>query len=100
MTLTTWREPSANWSRTNESARKCRDKLARRWSIAVGPVRFANSGLPPKSSDSMDSSIVRGALLLGAGICIGVVFGLTISPARHPDGGVAQGIAGTPAGVT
>ena len=47
----------------------------------------------------MDSSIVRGALLLGAGICIGVVFGLTISPARHPDGGVAQGVAGSPAGV-
>ena len=48
----------------------------------------------------MDNSIVRGALLLGAGICIGVVFGLTISPTRHPDGGVAQGVAGNPAGVT
>src|SRR5947209_4220190 len=48
----------------------------------------------------MDNSIVRGALLLGAGICIGVVFGLTISPARHPGDGVPQGVAGSPGGIT
>ena len=45
----------------------------------------------------MDNSIVRGALLLGAGICIGVIFGFAISPARHSDPGVAQGIAGSSA---
>ena len=48
----------------------------------------------------MDNSIIRGALLLGAGVCIGVIIGLAISPAHHPDSGVTQGVAGSPASVT
>ena len=48
----------------------------------------------------MDNSIVRGALLLGAGVCIGVIIGLAISPAHHPNSRVAQGVAGSPASVT
>jgi hypothetical protein len=44
----------------------------------------------------MDSSIIRGALLLGAGVCIGIVVGLAIAPVHHPDRGVAQGIADSP----
>src|SRR5256714_12424619 len=48
----------------------------------------------------MDNSIVRGALLLGAGVCIGVIIGLAISPAHHPNSGVAHGVAGSPASVT
>lgn len=43
----------------------------------------------------MDSSIIRGALLLGAGVCIGIVVGLAISPAHHRDPEVAQGITGS-----
>src|SRR6478672_3728526 len=48
----------------------------------------------------MDNSIVRGALLLGAGVCIGVIIGLAISPAHHSNSGVTQGVAGSPASVT
>src|SRR4029453_2757847 len=48
----------------------------------------------------MDNSIVRGTLLLGAGVCIGVIIGLAISPTPHPNSGVAQGVAGSPANVT
>src|SRR5213080_941964 len=48
----------------------------------------------------MDKSIVRWALPLGAGVCIGVVIGWAISPAHHPDSEVTQGVAGSPASVT
>src|SRR5437763_13433629 len=48
----------------------------------------------------MDNSIVRGAGLLGAGVCIGVVIGLAISPVHQPEPGVAQSAAGSAASVT
>src|SRR5215472_3265747 len=48
----------------------------------------------------MDNSIVRGALLLGAGVCVGLIIGLAISPAHHPDPGIAQGITASSASVT
>src|SRR6266568_2501953 len=48
----------------------------------------------------MDYSIVRGAVLLGAGVCIGVVIGLAISPVHPPEPGVAQSTAGSAAKVT
>jgi len=47
----------------------------------------------------MDKSIVRWALPLGAGVCIGVVIGWAISPAHHPDPGGTQGVAGSPGSV-
>jgi hypothetical protein len=48
----------------------------------------------------MGHSTVRGALLLGAGVCIGIVIGLAISPAHQHERAVPQGTAGTAAGVT
>ena len=48
----------------------------------------------------MDGSIVRGVLLLGAGICIGIVIGAVISPAHHLAPGVAQSSVTSPVSVT
>jgi hypothetical protein len=48
----------------------------------------------------MDNSIFRGALLVAAGICVGLIIGLMVSPGRHSGSAVAQsgsGIAATAA---
>src|SRR5438477_10469648 len=47
----------------------------------------------------MDSSIVRATLLLGAGIFIGLVIGVTISPARRSASTVGQASEGRSAGT-
>jgi len=48
----------------------------------------------------MDSSIVRATLLLAAGIFIGLVIGVTISPAHRSDSTGAQSGSGSSAGTT
>jgi hypothetical protein len=48
----------------------------------------------------MDNSIVRGALLLGAGVFLGIVIGLAISSPHHSDPRAAQGVAGNSASAT
>src|SRR5205807_10167036 len=47
----------------------------------------------------MDSSIVRAMLLLAAGIFVGVVIGVTISPARHTATTVVQASDGGSAAI-
>ncbi len=48
----------------------------------------------------MDNSIARATLLLVVGVFIGLVIGVTISPARHSDSNVAQAKGGSSAGTT
>src|SRR3982751_6014706 len=48
----------------------------------------------------MDNSIVRGTLLLAAGIFIGLVIGVAISPARRSASTVVQTSEGSSAGTT
>jgi len=48
----------------------------------------------------MDNSIVRATLLLAAGIFIGLVIGVTISPTHRSDSTGAQSGGGSPAGTT
>jgi len=47
----------------------------------------------------MDNSIVGATLLLAAGIFIGLVIGVTISPTHHSDSTGAQPGGGSPAGT-
>src|SRR5256714_7189159 len=48
----------------------------------------------------MSNSIVRAALLLAAGILVGLMIGVTISPAHHSDSTAAQAGGGGSAGTT
>ncbi|TMP92294.1 MAG: hypothetical protein E6L06_04500, partial [Verrucomicrobia bacterium] len=48
----------------------------------------------------MDNSIVRATLLLAAGIFIGLVIGVTISPTHRSNSTGAQPGGGSPAGTT
>ena len=48
----------------------------------------------------MNNSIVRGAWLFGAGVCIGIIIGLAISPTHRLEPAVAQSVTGNPASVT
>jgi len=46
----------------------------------------------------VDSSIFRAALLVGAGVCIGIVIGRGLSPADHTNSAISQSVTNGPPG--